>query len=306
MRYLFLFLFLFFFSSSSFADTLIIEPDAGRSPLFNAIHDAKSSIDIVMYGFTDQELLNALIQAKNNGKNITILLEPTPYQSLNENTRVIRQLRAENINLVWPSKTFHLTHQKTFILDQATAIVMTFNLTRGSFNHERNFALVVTNPDEVQEIKKVFAADCLHKKISVSNANLVWSPDNASQKMLQLIQSAHSDIEIYAQNISDYQIIGALAKASHAGKHIKILLSVSPRKLHNRKFSFLKKAGVVIHNSQHYYIHAKVMIIDHQRALLGSINLTKPSLENNRELSVITDESDVVKQLVNVFDKDWS
>jgi|SRR5579872_2610534 len=300
-----LFLFFFFFSSYSFADQLIIEPDAGRAPLLNAIKNTKSSVDLVMYGFTDKKFMTALIHAKNQGKKIAVLLEPTPYQSENENNRIIHQLRAENINLQWPDKTFQLIHQKTFILDNTTAIVMTFNLTHGSFTHERNFALILTNPDEVREIKQVFDADYLHKKISVSNANLVWSPDNSREKILQFIQSAHSNIHIYAQDITDYQIIGALAKAARAGKDVKILLSVSPEKLQSGKFSFLKKAGVIIHNSDHYYIHAKVMIVDHQRALSGSINFTKPSIDDNRELSVITKDREVVKQLDDTFDNDF-
>src|SRR5438445_5240498 len=96
-RYLKLFFILFFFStiflSKSFADELIIEPDAGRAPLLNAIQNAKSSIDLVMYGFTDEAFINALIQAKNTGKKISVLLESHPYKAEDENTRAIRQLR---------------------------------------------------------------------------------------------------------------------------------------------------------------------------------------------------------------------
>jgi cardiolipin synthase len=305
MRHFFKLFLFFIFSSYSFADNLIIEPDAGRAPLLQAIDNAKSSIDIVMYGFTDEEFVKALIHAKTQQKKIIILLEPSPYKSATENNRVIRRLNSENINLKWPSKTFQLTHQKTFMFDHTSAIVMTFNLTRGSFSNQRNFAITLENPEEVQEINRVFLADCLHQKISVTQPDLVWSPDNSREKILRLIQTAHSDIKIYAQDITDYQLIGALAKAARAGKEIKILLSADPKKLKNRKLSFLKKAGVMIHNSRDYYIHAKVMIVDQQRALVGSINFTKASLDDNRELSVITEDQKIVQQLDETFDQDW-
>jgi len=295
----------FFFSSFSVAEKLIIEPDAGRAPLLAAIKNAKSSIDIVMYGFTDEAFINALVAAKNHGKNVNVLLEPQPYKAENENNKTIRQLHAENIQLQWPDPSFKLTHQKTLIFDQQSAIVMTFNLTHASFNRERNFALILTEPNEVQEIKQVFDADWTHQNITVTHPNLLWSPNNSREKILRFIQSARSEIKIYAQDVTDYQTIGALANAARTGVNVKILLSASAEKWQSRKFSFLKKSGVMIHRSRHYYIHAKVMMIDHQRAILGSINLTKPSLDDNRELSVITQDADVIKQLNDTFDHDW-
>ncbi len=298
-------LFLLFFSLNSFAEKLIIEPDAGRAPFLNAIQNASTSIGMVMYGLTDESFIDALTRAKDHGKNVTILLEPAPYKSENENNRAIRQLRDENINLEWPDKSFKLVHQKTFIFDQQKVIVMTFNLTHSSFKQERNFALVLTDPAEIQEIVKVFHADCAHEDTDVSNPHLIWSPDNSREKIISFIQSAKSEIKIYAQDVTDYKIIGELAKAARSGVEVKILLSASPEKLHSRKFAFLKKSGVIIQSSRHYYIHAKVMIVDQRQAILGSINFTAPSLDSNRELSVLTEDANVVNQLNSTFENDW-
>ena len=300
------FLFLFLFTTFSFADELIIEPDAGRAPLLSAINNAKSSVALVMYGLTDQQFTDALIAAKNKGKTVQILLEPTPYKAEDENKRAIQQLQAHDINLHWPDKTFRLVHQKTFLFDQQYAIVMTFNLTHSSFTRERNFALLIRDPAEVKEISRVFNADFNHQTISVDDPHLVYSPDQSRSKILALIRKAKSDIKIYAQDISDYQIIGALANAARSGIHVEILLSSDERKFRSGKLNYLRKAGVVIHNNQHFYIHAKVMIIDHQYMLLGSINFTKSSLEDNRELSVITEDGQVINQLLQTFERDWN
>ncbi len=75
--------------------------------------------------------------------------------------------------------------------------------------------------------------------------------------------------------------------------------------MHSGKFTYLQKAGVVIQNSNGLYIHAKVMLVDHQRAVLGSINLTAPSLDDNRELSVLTTDQNIITHLENTFDHDW-
>ena len=70
------------------------------------------------------------------------------------------------------------------------------------------------------------------------------------------------------------------------------------------KYAYLTRAGAKIHFSTTYYIHAKVIIIDHRRAMLGSMNLTQSSIERNRELSVITNNEEVVQQLENTFTYD--
>jgi len=75
------------------ADTLIIEPDMGRQPLLNLLSEAHTNIDIVMYGFTDQTFVNALVLAKKSGEQVRVLIEPHPYRSAGENLRVIKKLR---------------------------------------------------------------------------------------------------------------------------------------------------------------------------------------------------------------------
>jgi cardiolipin synthase len=292
----------FAFSVSCFADELIIEPDQGPSPLLSAIANAHTSIDLVMYGLTDKRFLQALAQAKNKRKNIHILLEPHPYHAENENTAAIHFLQQAHIALQWPSAQFKLLHQKTFLFDQQSALIMTFNLTYAAFKKERNFALLITNPSMVQEIKNVFKADWTQQKIIVQHPSLVWSPDNSRIKILQFIQQAQSEIKIYTQNIADYSIIGALTKAARSNVKVQILLSSLPTK---KRLNYLTQAGVVIHFSKHEIIHAKVIMIDQKQALIGSINLTKPSLDENRELSVITADPHVIHDLVKTFNQDW-
>lgn len=295
-------LFLLFHFSICFADVLIVEPDNGRMPLFNAIKHAQSSIDLSLYGFTDKSLMQSLTEAKNKGINVRILLDPHPYKANNENEKAIQFFTMANIPLHWPSMQFHLLHQKTFLLDHQHAIVMTFNLTHSSFTTERNFALLITDPAMVQEIQSVFEADWEQKKINVENPNLIWSPNNSRKKIIALIQQAHSNIKIYTQTITDYEIIGALAKAARSNVQVEVLLSIPPNK---KRLNYLTQAGVIVHTSRDYYIHAKVLIIDQKRAMLGSINLTKASLDKNRELSVITNNTKIVHQLSELFEHDF-
>lgn len=290
------------FSLFCFADELIVEPDNGRAPLIEAIHHAKKTVNLTLYGFTDTNFMQSLADAKNNGKTVRILLEPHPYRANDENTKAIQFLQHADIPIHWPSEQFKFLHQKTFLLDNDNAIVMTFNLTRSTFKNERNFALRITDAAMVQEIQRVFNADWQQQQSFVSNPNLVWSPDNSRTKILDFIEQAQSDIKIYTQNIADYEVIGALAQAARSHVKVQILLSSMPTK---KRLNYLRHAGVKVHKSDGYYIHAKVFIVDQKRAMVGSINLTKTSLDKNRELSVITYDKKIIQQLTDIFDQDF-
>lgn len=295
-----------FQSTSTRADQLIIEPEMGREPILAAILHAKSTINLVMYGFTDPEIMLALASAKNVGKHVNILLEPHPFNAENENLQAMQFFNEANIHLRLPNPNFKLTHQKTFLFDYRTAMVMTFNLTSSSFNNERNFALIIEDPEMIREITDVFVADWQHKNTITDNANLIWSPNNSRQKILDLIHHAQSEIKIYTQELSDYKIIGALIKAARNGAKVQILMSIPDgMKKDQPLFDYLTHSGILMRFSHVYSIHAKVMVIDKQRAMLGSINFTRPSLNLNRELSVITHDRHVIDQLLDTFDSDW-
>jgi cardiolipin synthase len=283
---------------------LLIEPNQGAAPLLNAITSAKQSIDLVMYGLTDLEFVSALKQAMNYKKRVRVLLQHYPYKADGENEKAIAALQQEHIPLAWPSDDFQLTHQKTFILDHQTALILTFNLTHSSFKNERNFALKIDDPLEVTEIQTVFNADWQHQRISVHEANLIWSPDNSREKIMTLIANARNELHVYAESISDYGVIGALAKAARRGVSVYVLTSTHDQTSPNKKFAYLQRAGVHIIISKHYYIHAKAMIIDNQTAMLGSINFTKASIDKNRELSVITHDAAVISALQTLFSLD--
>lgn len=296
-----LFFIVILLSSLSYATQLIIEPKDGRAPILNTITHAQSSIDLAIYGFTDPEIMNAIIQTKSSGKNVHILLQHFPYKSATENLPAIQRFSTSHVATAYPASTFYLLHQKTLITDHRLAIVMTFNFTRSTFDNMRNFGLIITDPSMVQEIQKVFDADWQHRPIQPHHPNLVWSPDNSRIKILGFINSAKSDIKIYAQGLSDYQVVGALAGAARRGVNVQILTSDA---LSVGKTAYLQKAGVKINLDTPLRIHAKVIIVDQQKALLGSINFTQTSIDKNRELAVITDDPKIVHELLEVYRED--
>ena len=63
--------------------------------------------------------------------------------------------------------------------------------------------------------------------------------------------------------------------------------------------------GIGIHKMKHLKLHAKVLVADKSRAVVGSINLTSSSFDDRRELAIQLNDPDVVSRLVKVVHDDW-
>ena len=54
--------------------------------------------------------------------------------------------------------------------------------------------------------------------------------------------------------------------------------------------------GIKIHKLKHLKLHAKMLLIDDGRAIVGSINLAPGSFDSRRELAIEVRDDEVVKR----------
>ena len=107
----------YLFPTIIWADQLIIEPEMGRKPILSALENSRYSVNLVMYGFTDQQLLNAILKQKSKNIAIKIILEQHPYKRENENNKVITLFNKNKIPWQGSIPGIKLIHQKTLLID---------------------------------------------------------------------------------------------------------------------------------------------------------------------------------------------
>jgi len=56
---------------------------------------------------------------------------------------------------------------------------------------------------------------------------------------------------------------------------------------------------------KHLKLHAKLLLADHSRAIVGSINLAPGSFDSRRELAIEVQDDDVIKRLTKIAHHDW-
>jgi phosphatidylserine/phosphatidylglycerophosphate/cardiolipin synthase-like enzyme len=76
-------------------------------------------------------------------------------------------------------------------------------------------------------------------------------------------------------------------------------------KSNQKALTRLNRAGAIVKTLQSPYIHAKLIMVDNKNAYVGSVNLTKQSMDGNRELGIILSKRDDLYLLERTFLKDW-
>lgn len=288
--------------------SLFYTPDMGKTPVLEGIKNAKSSIDIEVYTFSDSDVLSELVSAKKRGVKVRVILEENPYGGYSANKETKDKLSYYGIESKWDNKAYNFTHSKFMIIDNRTGYIMTLNLTKSAFTKNREFGLIINDEGVVKELSKIFEADWKRAPYNPTEGNpLVVSPENAREKISNLLKSANGEILVYAEEIQDPEIMDILKKRRAYGADVKVIIA-DPTNIEGNDAAIkeLKLYGIDIKYITSPFIHAKVIIVDRKYAFVGSENLSTNSLDNNREVGIIISNPEVIDKLREVFFWDFA
>jgi len=296
--------------------TLIVEPADGRTLVLQALNAAKKSINLTIYELSDPQIVSALESAHMRHVAVCVLYNWysfPPRMQQADVTPVVQKLTQAGIQCKPAPRTFEVTHEKALVIDGATAIVMSFNLTPDYFGSTRDFGIITTVPAEVAEIDAVFQADWAGNAITPKARSLVWSPVNSRAKLTSLIASAKHTLDIYCEEAEDPGTLGAMVQAAQRGVEVRFIAAVlsGQGKLNGnaRGITYLQNGGVNAVCKSFLYIHAKMVLADYStpnaQAYIGSENFSCVSLNENRECGIIVRESAILDRLNATYTSDW-
>ncbi len=292
--------------------SLVVLPDDSAQPIIDAIHNARQSIRVKMFLFSDPALLKAVIAAHNRGVDVRIMLNPARRDGEEENQDTRKVLTEAGVNVIDSNPAFDLTHEKSMVVDDTTAFVKSLNWDTKNLTETRDYAVITTNKHEVQEIVDCFEADWHRTDFSVGpQSRLIWCKGNGRDRIGQFIDEAKHSLWLQNERYQDPIIIEHLVRANRRGVKIH-LMARPPHKLKKDKLiegvgglRILDDVGVKIHKLHHLKLHAKMLLADGVRAIVGSINFAPGSFDSRRELAIEVGDDGVVDKLHNVVRNDW-
>src|SRR3984885_2071763 len=292
--------------------SLIVLPDDSAKPILDAINDAKKSLRVKMFVFSDPELLKAVIAAKKRGVDVRIMLNPSRRSGKAENQHSRKMLEAAGVHVKDSNPCFGMTHEKSMIVDDASAFVKSLNWETKNLTETRDYAIVTSHKKEVQEIIEGFEADWKRKSFDSGElAHLIWCTGNGRERIGRAIDDARKTIFVQNERYQDAVIIEHLVRAHMRGVKVHVMAR-PPHKLSEDKLTegvgglrTMNDVGIKIHKLKHLKLHAKMLLIDGKRVIVGSINLAPGSFDSRRELAIDVRDKHIVKRMIKIVRHDW-
>ncbi|MBA3912701.1 MAG: phospholipase [Acidobacteriales bacterium] len=292
---------------------LVVLPDDTAAPLLAAIHGSKSSLRIKMFNFSDPHLENAVIEAHRRGVKVRVMLNPARRSGVKENEDTCKRLLATGIEVLDSNPAFDVTHEKSMVVDDNSAWIMSLNWDTKNLTGTRDYAVVTSHAHEVGEVIECFEADWSRQKFEVGkHSHLIWCVGNARHKIAEFIDQTKHSLWVQNERYQDPQIIEHIVRAGCRGVKVHVMAR-PPHGLKTSKLNesvgslrMLDDVGVKVHKVHGLKLHGKLFFADGVRAIIGSINLAPGSFDSRRELAIEVRDQDVLQRLHDVLHTDWT
>ena len=260
-------------------ETLILDPAERKAALLAVIASARRRLVLSLFRCDDFSVLDALAAALERGCAVEAILTKRAKggkKRLKKLWEALEEMGAVVTRYADPVVKYHA---KYLVADEATAVVTTLNPTRKCFSRTWDAVLITQDASVVQGLLTLFRADSaglpLPSRRPISR-RLIVGPERSRAEIRALIAGARHSIRILDHKLSDPDVVGLLRDRRNEG----IIVSVIGR-----------------HPMGPIEPHGKMMIIDEERAILGSTALSTLSLDFRREVSVVIHQPALVKQL---------
>ena len=279
-----------------------------------------TSIQITLYRLArNSSVINALLNAVRNGKNVTTIVELQARFDEEANILWGNRLQEEGVKVIYGvpglkvhSKLFLVTRVKNDVT-QRYAAVGTGNFNEDTARVYTDHLLLTTNLKITNEVHKVFNFFNVNYKKD-NYYHLVLSPFALRNKMNLLIENeirnaqAGKKAYIYLKlnNLTDSEIIDNLYEASAAGVTIKLIVRGMISLVPGLKDTSenIKGIGIV----DRFLEHSRFMIFHNggsEEVFISSADLMTRNIEHRIEVTCPVFDKGIKNELKHIFDIQW-
>jgi len=166
---------LFIFSFNALAKTEVYFSlyDDPESTIIKSIDDSKEFINIAMYTFTDREIAQAIIRAKDRGVNIKIYLDRSQVNAKYSKSRYFINNGIEGIRI---SSNNSIMHNKFAVIDNKIVITGSYNWTASAGERNDENLLIIDDKNIIEKYQNQF--------------NNLWNNKYSTERYQELIRKA--------------------------------------------------------------------------------------------------------------------
>lgn len=288
--------------------------------LVKHINNAKSSIDIAIYGYDkvpkiEKAIRNAIARGVKvrlvydiDSKNSNIYAHTMYFANFVKNSMNDKaQFDTANASMY----TNSIMHDKFYIFDDSVVITGSANLSFTDMSGFNSNNVVILYSKEIASIYKQefeqmynakfhFLKEPIVKKENInlgsSGVSVYFSPtDSIIEKVIvPKIDKAKSYIFIPAFLITDKRFAQSLINAKNRGVDVKVILDATNARSKYSKHRLLRQHGIQVKTETFAgKLHSKTIIIDDKYSIIGSMNFSKSGETKNDENVLLITNSKV-------------
>ena len=143
---------------------------------------------------------------------------------------------------------------------------------------------------------------------------VIVEPDDHMQTIYRAVESAKTSIDIVIYELDDAKFEELLAQKASEKVSVRVILNktqafsgqTSPRQ--KAALDYLTSHGVLakLSSSRFTYTHQKTIVIDHQTAIIMTMNLAEKYYATSRDFGVIISSPPDISAIEQTFDADWT
>ena len=274
------------------------------------IENAKKSLRLAVYGFTNDRLRDALIVAYKKGVDVKVITDDGEFYK-----KDIVVLKDAGIEVVNDENPYALMHHKFLVIDDAVVWSGSANYSYYAF-YKNNENLVKITGSKVakvylDEFKELYEHKDYEGAYISDNLEIYFSPeDDFEQKLLQLIESAKVSIDFLAFAFTNEKISDALKAKFDEGIKIRGVFDKKQNDGFLKKYSkynTLLSYGLDVKlDGNRQTMHNKVFIIDDKTVVTGSYNFTVKANYDNNENAIVVHNDEFAYRYLEEFETIWS
>jgi len=260
----------------------VLSPGQRLETILGVIRAARRRLAFSLFRCDEYQILDELAAALERGIQIEVLITPRAkgWGKRLKNLWIYLESMGAKMHRYGGAGKYHA---KYILSDDGPALIASLNFTKRCLAKTNDFLVVTHDPAVVTGLRALFEADCRAPESSMPEGlteRLVVGPDQARQRIGDMIRQAQRRIRIVDHKVTDPEMLAALDARLDAGVQIELLGSGAFRKLRS---------------------HGKLLLIDDKLAMMGSISLSRPGLNDRREVAILVDDPAIIHQLGDHF-----
>jgi cardiolipin synthase len=265
-------------------ETLVLDPAERKQTVLDFISSARQDLILSIFRCDDFKILDALAAAVKRNVRVRAILTPRAknWEKRLQDLGVFLESMGADVFRYAGANTKY--HAKYMVADQGPALIASLNFTRKCLEKSCDFILVSRDPAVAAGLLNLFQIDCYAPDAGLPpdlTDALIAGPEQARRRFLAMIDGAERSIRIIDHRVTDPEALALLRRKQASGIAVQILGQGAV-------------AGLVS--------HGKMLLIDDSAAVVGSISLSRPSLNVRREIAVVVRDPANVAMLQRFFE----